>query len=131
MRAKICASYACKDAQDIQVNVVALLNDTVGTMMATAHVHKDCRVGVIVGTGTNACYMEKLSKCPKLRHLMRDPNDEVVFSVAQLGCVNPATFQMIVNIEWGAFGDNGVLDFLLNAYDKEVDRLSLNPGQQT
>lgn len=53
--------------QDIDVDVVAVLNDTVGTLMACAFKDNDCQVGVIVGTGTNACYMEKISKCEKLR----------------------------------------------------------------
>ena len=38
--------------------------------------------------------------------------------------------QTIVNTEWGAFGDNGVLDFLRTEVDREVDRTSLNPGRQ-
>jgi hexokinase len=33
-------------------------------------------------------------------------------------------------MEWGAFGDNGCLDFLLTEYDKEVDKTSLNPSKQ-
>ena len=38
--------------------------------------------------------------------------------------------QTIVNTEWGAFGDNGVLDFLRTEVDREVDANSLNPGRQ-
>lgn len=37
--------------------------------------------------------------------------------------------QVIVNTEWGAFGDNGVLDFLRTEFDYEVDAKSLNKGQ--
>lgn len=37
--------------------------------------------------------------------------------------------QVIVNTEWGAFGDNGVLDFLRTEFDHEVDAKSLNKGQ--
>jgi len=32
---------------------------------------------------------------------------------------------VIIDIEWGAFGDNGVLDFIKTAYDREVDNNSL------
>ena len=37
---------------------------------------------------------------------------------------------MIVNTEWGAFGDNGELDYILTKWDKRVDEGSLNPGKQ-
>lgn len=32
---------------------------------------------------------------------------------------------MVVDVEWGAFGDNGCLAFLSQDVDKEVDRKSL------
>lgn len=38
--------------------------------------------------------------------------------------------QMCVNMEWGAFGDNGCLDDIRTEYDRSVDDLSLNPGKQ-
>jgi len=38
-------------------------------------------------------------------------------------------FQVVINTEWGAFGDNGVLDFIRTQVDHAVDSLSLNPGQ--
>ncbi|MDD5440542.1 MAG: hypothetical protein PHS37_10200 [Candidatus Omnitrophica bacterium] len=38
------------------VTVTALANDTVGTMVAGSYRDTDCDVGVILGTGTNACY---------------------------------------------------------------------------
>jgi len=37
---------------------------------------------------------------------------------------------MIVNTEWGAFGDDGVLDFARNQFDRRLDVTSLNPGHQ-
>jgi len=37
----------------------------------------------------------------------------------------------IIDIEWGAFGDNGVLDFFKTQYDFEVDRLSNHKGSFT
>jgi hexokinase len=40
----------------LRVNLDALVNDTVGTLMARAYSDIRCRVGVILGTGTNACY---------------------------------------------------------------------------
>jgi hexokinase len=33
--------------------------------------------------------------------------------------------QVIIDVEWGAFGDNGVLDFIKTDYDRKVDDNSL------
>lgn len=41
------------------IRVAALLNDTVGTLVACAYQNKACDIGVILGTGTNACYEEE------------------------------------------------------------------------
>lgn len=38
--------------------------------------------------------------------------------------------QMCVNMEWGAFGDNGCLDDIRTEFDRAVDDFSLNPGKQ-
>lgn len=38
--------------------------------------------------------------------------------------------RMCVNMEWGAFGDNGGLDDFRTDYDRTVDEFSLNPGKQ-
>ena len=38
--------------------------------------------------------------------------------------------QMIVNTEWGAFGNQGELDYILTKWDKNVDASSINPGKQ-
>lgn len=56
------------------VNVSALVNDTVGTLACRSYTDRDCDVGVILGTGTNACYREKIG-----------------------------SGHMIINIEWGNF----------------------------
>ena len=37
---------------------------------------------------------------------------------------------MIINTEWGAFGDNGAIDFIRTEADRNVDKNSLNPGKQ-
>jgi len=47
----------------------------------------------------------------------------VVFSV-----VHP---QVVINCEFGAFGDNGCLDFMRNEFDKELDKYSNHPGSYT
>ncbi|NWZ12047.1 HXK1 protein, partial [Agelaius phoeniceus] len=94
---------------DIDVDVLALVNDTVGTMMTCGYDDQRCEVGLIIGTGTNACYMEEM------RHISLVEGDEG---------------RMCINTEWGAFGDDGALDDLRTEFDRELDLGSLNPGKQ-
>ncbi|EYC37231.1 hypothetical protein Y032_0813g2479 [Ancylostoma ceylanicum] len=102
-------------AFDIDIDVVAVLNDTVGTLMACAFKENSCQIGIIVGTGTNACYMEKLSRIGKLGDECDGDN---------------LPDEMIINTEWGAFGDDGALDSIRTEYDRFVDEHSINPGKQ-
>lgn len=37
---------------------------------------------------------------------------------------------VLINTEWGAFGDNGALDFIRTQYDREIDEYSINRGKQ-
>lgn len=46
--------------QNCNVEIVAIVNDAVGTLMSAAHVDRNCEIGLILGTGCNACYMETL-----------------------------------------------------------------------
>lgn len=61
------------------------------------------------GTGTNACYMEE---------------------VQNIELVEGDDGRMCVNMEWGAFGDNGELDDFCTQFDHTVDNCSNNPGKQ-
>uniref|UniRef100_A0A8B9QL40 Hexokinase-2 n=1 Tax=Apteryx owenii TaxID=8824 RepID=A0A8B9QL40_APTOW len=100
---------ALKKHKGIDVDVLALVNDTVGTMMTCGYDDQRCEVGLIIGTGTNACYMEEM------RHIDLVEGDEG---------------RMCINTEWGAFGDDGALDDLRTEFDRELDLGSLNPGKQ-
>lgn len=104
---------AVRKRQDIDIDVVALLNDTVGTLMALGYTDQRCQIGVIVGTGSNACYLERVDRCPKLDDFADDDHHE-----------------MIINTEWGAFGNNGCLAFIRTKYDDECDKHSINAGKQ-
>lgn len=66
----------------------------------------------VLGTGSNACYVEK------------QKNAEL-FDGEDLGSGN-----VLINTEWGAFGDDGALDFVRTCYDEEIDKNSVNPGKQ-
>jgi hexokinase len=89
------------------VKVTALVNDTVGTLVAQSYKDPRCDIGVILGTGTNACYQETLSKICA----WKGPKTK--------------TGKMIVNIEWGNFNK---IDSTV--YDEALDKRSDNPGYQ-
>ncbi|KAK3858724.1 hypothetical protein Pcinc_035100 [Petrolisthes cinctipes] len=91
---------------DLDITVTAILNDTTGTLVMGAAMDRRCALGMILGTGCNGCYIEKVSRIEKWQG--KHTEDE-----------------MIVDIEWGAFGDNGVLDFIKTQWDRAVDDQSL------
>lgn len=122
--------------QACSIDVVAVVNDTVGTMMGCELGTAPCEVGLVVGepwaicgsgwgarlpggqalmrsslsdTGTNACYMEEA------RHVAVLDEDRG---------------RVCVSIEWGSFGDDGALGSVLTTFDRILDQESLNPGAQ-
>ncbi|CAH6798398.1 hexokinase-3 [Phodopus roborovskii] len=100
---------AIRRRKAVELNVVAIVNDTVGTMMSCGYDDPHCEMGLIVGTGTNACYMEEL------RNVAGVAGD---------------SGHMCINMEWGAFGDDGSLGMLSTCFDASVDQASINPGKQ-
>jgi len=113
---------AIKRRRDIDIDVMAVLNDTTGTLMSCAHKKRDCAIGLIIGTGSNACYMETLDRIETCSHLTNRPLPGQ--------CEDTDPDQMIINTEWGAFGDNGVLNFIRTKWDHELDEFSINRGNQ-
>ncbi|CAH1758505.1 24505_t:CDS:2 [Entrophospora sp. SA101] len=95
----------------VPVEVVALINDTVGTLLAHSYEHPNTLLGVIFGTGTNGAFLEKISNIKKLKNFT-DTEEK-----------------MIVNIEWGAF-DNERKVLPLTMFDNKLDRKSINPREQ-
>ena len=96
---------ALQDCDVTNINVAALANDTVGTIVAKSYQDSNCSMGIIFGTGTNACYNEKMINISKLK--------------------NSTPENMVVNMEWGNFNK---LPFTL--YDKLLDKGTLNQGKQ-
>ena len=99
------------DSKNLQVKVVAILNDTTGTLVAGSYVDPNCTVGLIMGSGHNGCYFES--------------SDNIVRWSGGKQWV-------IVDPEFGAFGDpgkGGVLDFLRSEFDNKVDEASLLTGK--
>ncbi|KAF9886240.1 glucokinase [Aspergillus nanangensis] len=107
------------DELGLPVRVAALVNDTVGTLMARSYTspgETGTFLGAIFGTGTNGAYVEKLDKITKLATIEHSDYDK-------------STGEMIVNAEWGSFDNH--LSVLPNThYDQQLDAESNNPGWQ-
>lgn len=105
------------DALGLPVRVAALVNDTVGTLMARSYTSPGktgTLLGAIFGTGTNGAYVEKLERVTKLTAA-----DEI----------DSQTGEMIINTEWGSF-DNQLSVLPNTPYDHALDVESVNPGIQ-
>lgn len=98
-------AFARKRIENVKIS--ALVNDTVGTLIAKSYEDPDCDAGVIIGTGTNACYPEELTRIKKWPALSGKKG------------------RMIINIEWGNFDK-----LISTSYDRQLDEASENPGQQ-
>lgn len=57
--------------KDLEVDVVAILNDSTGTLIKGSYLKPTCSVGMILGSGFNACYIEKVDEIPKLSEKQR------------------------------------------------------------
>uniref|UniRef100_A0A3B4WKK1 Phosphotransferase n=1 Tax=Seriola lalandi dorsalis TaxID=1841481 RepID=A0A3B4WKK1_SERLL len=95
---------------DYDIGSVAMVNDTVGTMMSCGYRDQSCEIGMIIGTGTNACYMEEMKNVKR---------------------VEGEAGRMCINTEWGGFGDDGSLRDIQTEFDVVVDQTSINPGVHT
>nr|AAO24584.1 At2g19860 [Arabidopsis thaliana]BAE99655.1 hexokinase [Arabidopsis thaliana] len=89
--------------------VAALVNDTIGTLAGGRYTSPDVVVAVILGTGTNAAYVERAHAIPKWHGLL------------------PKSGEMVINMEWGNFRSSHLP---LTEYDHSLDVDSLNPGEQ-
>ncbi|KAK9270748.1 hypothetical protein L1049_026331 [Liquidambar formosana] len=96
------------ERQKLDMRVSALVNDTVGTLAGARYWDDDVMVAVILGTGTNACYVEQVDAIPKLQ--------------------GPKSLsgRTIINTEWGAFSKG----LPLTEFDRDMDAASINLGEQ-
>lgn len=90
-----------------QIRVGAIANDTVGTLAHGLYENSATSLGVIIGTGTNAAYVEKTS------------------AITKFPALQSKTDTMMINMEWGGFDRIG-----RTVYDEMIDELSSNPGEQ-
>ncbi|CAL9223667.1 unnamed protein product [Arabidopsis halleri] len=93
----------------LDMRVAALVNDTIGTLAGGRYTNPDVVVAVILGTGTNAAYVERAHAIPKWHGLL------------------PKSGEMVINMEWGNFRSSHLP---LTEYDHSLDLDSLNPGEQ-
>ena len=112
----ICSTFQSEiDKLQLPVIVAALVNDTVGTLLARSYTSpgkSPTLLGAIFGTGTNGAYVERMSRLTKLKKGEKPTGDE-----------------MIVNSEWGSF-DNEMKVLPDTVYDQALDTESVHPGIQ-
>ncbi|EFX04000.1 hexokinase family protein [Grosmannia clavigera kw1407] len=99
-------------ARGTPIKMAALINDTTGTLIASAYTDTKMKIGCIFGTGCNAAYMENCGSIPKLADMNLPPD-----------------LPMAINCEWGAF-DNEHKVLPRTPYDVIIDNESPRPGQQ-
>ncbi|KAI8968892.1 hypothetical protein BDF20DRAFT_826959 [Mycotypha africana] len=96
----------------INVNVEAVINGAVGCLLAHSYRSLDTLVACTISTGTNAAYWEKFESIKK---------SNVTLPSVENG-------EMIINTEWGSFGDLNPGLLPRTFYDNRVNRQSVNPG---
>ncbi|CAM8983223.1 unnamed protein product [Rhodiola kirilowii] len=93
----------------LDMRVSALVNDTIGTLAGGRYHDQDVIAAVILGTGTNAAYVERAKEIPKWQGPL------------------PKSGNMVINTEWGNFRSPHLP---VTELDKALDAESLNPGEQ-
>ncbi|XP_039066604.1 hexokinase-1-like [Hibiscus syriacus] len=93
----------------LDMRVSAMVNDAVGTLAGGRYANNDVVAAVILGTGSNAAYVERADAILKWHGPL------------------PRSGEMVINMEWGNFKS---AHLPLSEYDLELDAESLNPGDQ-
>ena len=97
-------------ASALQVQIRALLNDTVGTLACGRYSSPDVTMGIILGTGTNCCYVEQVANIKKLKDSSKGKPED----------------SMVINMEWGSY----ISELLpMTADDYASDANGANPGK--
>lgn len=102
--------------EHVPIDIVALINDTTGTLVASMYTDPETKMGLIFGTGCNGAYYDVVQDIPKLEG--RIPDDVL------------PTLPMAINCEYGSF-DNEHLVLPRTKYDILLDEESPRPGQQS
>jgi hexokinase len=107
------------DKRDLPVKVVALCNDTVGTLVTRFFDDDQAEIGCILGTGANACYWEARSNIVKLPHDPSKGDD-----LKKKSKISFDDDQMIVNMEFGNFDSKKLVVLPVTQVDPELDEAS-------
>ncbi|KAG8852531.1 hexokinase A [Tulasnella sp. 330] len=99
---------------NVSVEITAIVNDTTGALIASHYANPRTRMGVILGTGCNAAYMEKVGNIPKMKHL-GIPDDEL----------------MAINCEWKCISGRYLGEIFRLVLVELIDDGILFPGQDT
>lgn len=105
-----------KTGNEFNVEIVAIINDSTGTLVKGGFMDRDCIAGVILGSGSNSCYVERIENIEKWTE-----HDECFDNIKNI----------LVNTECGGFGDNGSLDFVRTSFDRKLDAQTFFPGSFT
>lgn len=97
--------------RNVDMSVSAICNDTVGTLMSRSYGDPNTAVGIILGTGCNAAYIENTNRITKCE-------------------TNSKTGKMIINMECGATGDGNPSILPITQFDLALDPLTPNVGRQ-
>lgn len=104
------------EERNLPIELICVINDTVGAMIASAYNDPKTIVGAIFGTGCNAAYMANISSIGK----MKDSDREYCSKISD---------RMAINCEYGAF-DNAHRVLPWTKYDQQIDADSPRPGEQ-
>lgn len=108
---------AALDRKQMKVKVTALVNDTVGALLAHAYQSGGAFIGAIYGTGTNGAYVANLDEVKKLKLRQEGPDQR-----------KPE--KMLINTEWGGYDDDAQsreAGLPITSFDNYVDRTSIRP----
>ncbi|KAK7089375.1 hypothetical protein V1264_024983 [Littorina saxatilis] len=106
---KVLLQQAFKNIKRLRsLEIVAIMNDTVSTLVSAACLDPKCKLALYVGNGLNACYVENFNST---------------------GAETEAQSE-VINTELGGLWKEADLDYLRTLYDKELDEYSADPGSQ-
>lgn len=129
--------------QTYNIEVIAVVNDTVGTMMGCEPGDRPCEVGLVVGEHQAAWRDDGVGG--KGGRYVRVPGGARPHWLSLPGMGTNACYmeearhvtvldedrgRMCVSVEWGSFNDNEALGPVLTTFDHTLDQESLNPGAQ-
>lgn len=101
--------------EKLPIKLVALINDTSGTLAASRYTDPLTEMGCIFGTGVNGAYYEDVKNIKKIS--------------GKLPADITGDTKMLINCEYGSF-DNAHKVLPRTEFDIEVDAESPRPGQQ-